>query len=106
MLLLLGAKLTRPARAERGESLSRPVGKRGRGYSSLEAHPEAGFRLQREVVAITRLESPPWVTVGQPPQVFEPLARNPNTPQQADVKVGVEGPHPETPEFVDLGLAN
>ena len=44
------------------------------------------------------------VTVRQLRQVFVALTRNRNVPRHADVKVGIEGPLPEPPNFVDLGL--
>src|SRR5712691_739198 len=107
MILLIGAKLTRPARAERrGEPLS-PSGKERQGYSSLEPRPEAEICLQRHVLAGTGLEARRLlVTVRQPRQVFVPLAQKRDVPSQADVKVGIEGPHHVPAKFVDLGFAN
>src|SRR5205807_2117605 len=94
MILLIGARLIRPARAaRRGEPLS-PSGKERQGSFSLEARPEAEIRLQRHIFAGTGLEARRLqVAVRQPRQVFEPLAQKRDLPRQADVKVGIEGPH-------------
>ena len=75
-------------------------------YETSETRPEAGFRPQRRVVAVTGLDARPGIAVGQPRQVFGPIARQRDAPRQADVKVRIEGPHPVAPHFVVDALAN
>src|SRR5437588_7874787 len=77
----------------------------------LEARPEAGFRIQRGVLAATRRARHVWpraagATVGQVRQVAIPSARNGNVPRQPDVKVGIGAPQPVAPDFVVLRRAN
>src|SRR5262249_7959702 len=72
-----------------------------------ELRPEAGFRLERRVAAVTGLDAlHPGVAVGQPRQVFVPIARQRDGPRQADIKVWIEGPQPVAPHFVVDALAN
>ena len=54
----------------------------------------------------SQVRGPSRVAVGQVRQVSAPIAVYDNAPRKADVKVRIEGPHPEAPDFVVQRLAN
>ena len=77
----------------------------------LETRPEAGFPIQRGVLAATRRARhvgprAAGATVGQVRQVAVPSTRNGDVPRQPDVKVGIGAPQPVAPDFVVLRRAN
>src|SRR5262247_4052209 len=87
------------------KDLENPVPVQG-SSRALEARSEAGIRPQCHGLTLTSPAGWSRVTVGQTRQVSRRPGREAHNPRQTDVKVRIESPLPESPEFVVQRLAN